>query len=265
MATFKVSTLKAQLMKEHATAAAFLDETGAIAQDRFFAVGCLVLPNPAEVLRQVQKLRDVEHWYGEIKWIDLTMTSLPLNKKLVDIVVGSDARFSCFVADRQVADPVKRFKQDAWLAYEKLATQLLIGTSKPHELLSVMADNYSTPDGVKFEESLREAVNGRLGCLQVVTVCRLDSRSSDALQLVDVLTGAITFEHRAKAGLAGTKSAKALLSEYVRNAYGVKTTIGGCKTDRLNVAIYANPLPKKKLTKLIPRPRRIRPGSRKDT
>lgn len=249
----KAQTLKTKLLVDHATAAAFLDETGIIAQDRFFAVGCLVITEPADVLRKVQKLRDTRHWYGEIKWVDLTMTTLPLYKALVDIVVGSAARFSCFVSDRSIADPVARFKQDGWLAYQKLATQLLIGTSKPHELLSVMADNYSTPDDVQFEQELRREVNTRLDCLQVVTVCRLDSKACDALQVVDVLTGAITFEHRANAGLAGSTSAKALLSRYVLDAYGVPSTIGGAKTSSLNVAIYGDPGSKRKLEKPISR------------
>jgi hypothetical protein len=237
----KATTTKIDLRRDHKTAAAFLDETGAIAQDRFFAVGCLVMPVPSAVLREVQKLRDRRKWYDEIKWVDLTMTSLPLYVDLVDLIVKADTRYSCFVADRATADPVKRFKRDAWLAYEKLATQVLIGAAKPYELLSVMADNYSTPDHVRFEEDLMAEVNRRLERLAVTTVCRLDSKSCDALQLVDVLTGAIAFEHRQAAGLAGTKSAKALLAEHLRNAYGVATTLGGFRNDRLNVAIYRNP------------------------
>ena len=227
----------------HATAVAFIDETGAIAQDRFFAVGCLIIPEPAVVLRQVQALRDKFHWYGEIKWVDLTMTSLPLYKKLVDIIDASDARFSCFVADRATADPVKRFKSDAWLAYEKLAIQLLIGSAKPGELLSVLADNYSTPAHVRFEEDVCKEVNSRLSELQVTSVCRLDSRSCDPLQLVDVLTGAVTFEFRQNAGLAGKKSAKAELAKYVRAKYGAKTWDPGFKTPKINVAKYADTKP----------------------
>lgn len=241
MSPVKATTTKIDLRRDHKTAAAFIDETGAIAQDRFFSVGCLVIPEPSVVLRKMQKLRDRRHWYGEIKWVDLTMTSLPLYQELVDLVASEAARYNCFVADRETADPVERFKQDAWLAYEKLATQVLIGAAKPYELLSVMADNYSTPDHVRFEEDVRAAVNGRLKCLALTTICRLDSKACDALQLVDVLTGAVTFEHRQAAGLAGARSAKALLATHLRNAYGVETTIGGCKTERLNVAIYRNP------------------------
>jgi hypothetical protein len=44
-------------------------------------------------------------------------------------------------------------------------------------------------------------VNRRLERLAVTTVCRLDSKCCDALQLVDVLTGAVTFEHRQAMGL----------------------------------------------------------------
>jgi hypothetical protein len=237
----KASTTKIDLRRDHKTAAAFIDETGAIAQDRFFAVGCLVMPVASQVLRAMAKLRDKRQWYGEIKWVDLTMTSLPLYVDLIELIVSTDARYSCFVADRATADPVQRFKQDAWLAYEKLATQVLIGAAKPYELLSVMADNYSTPDHVKFEEDVQWEVNRRLERLAVTTICRLDSKACDALQVVDVLTGAVTFEHRQAAGLAGSRSAKALLAEHLRNAYGVPTTLGGAKTDRINVAIYRNP------------------------
>lgn len=237
----KAATTKIALRRDHKTAVAFIDETGAIAQDRFFCVGCLVLPAPSRVLRAIAKLRDRTQWYEEIKWVDLTMTTLPLYVDLIDLAVASDARYSCFIADRDTADPVQRFRSDAWLAYEKLATQVLIGAAKPYELLSVLADNYSTPDHVKFEEDVQSEVNRRLECLAVTTICRLDSRSCDALQLVDVLTGAVTFEHRQAAGLAGNRSAKALLAEHLRNAYGVPTTIGGCKTDKLNVAMYRNP------------------------
>ncbi len=237
----KATTTKIDLRRDHKTAAAFVDETGAIAQDRFFSVGCLVMPVPSRILREMQKLRDKRQWYAEIKWVDLTMTSLPLYKDLIDMVVASDARYYCFVADRDTADPVERFKRDAWLAYEKLATQVLIAAAKPYELLSVMADNYSTPEHVRFEEDVLAEVNRRLERLAVTTVCRLDSRACDALQLVDVLTGAVTFEHRQAAGLAGSRSAKALLSDYVRQAYGAATTLGGHRNEKLNVAIYRHP------------------------
>ena len=236
------TTININLRRNHRTAVAFLDESGIIAQDRFFAVGCLILPEAHHVLRRFQKLRDRRHWYGEVKWVDLTMTSLPLYKDLIDAVAASNARFSCFVADRDVDDPVARFSGDPWLAYEKLATQLLVGSRRPFELLSVIADNYSTPDRVVFEEDVRQQVNARLSCLAAATVCRLDSKSCDGLQLVDVLTGAVAFEYRQRAGLAGTRGAKSQAASHLRAAFGVSTTLGGCRRDKINVAVYRNPV-----------------------
>lgn len=238
---FERVTRRSRLSANQPTAAAFLDETGSISHDRFFAVGCLIVPEPSDVLRRIQKLRDKTHWYSEIKWVDLTRTTLQLYSDLIDIAANSDARFSCFVADRQTADPVARFNQNPWLAYEKLATQLLIGSCRPDELLSVIADNYSTPDHVVFERDIRREVNRRLDRLAAVTVCRLDSRACDPLQLVDVLTGAVTFPFRRAAGLAGQRGAKAQASAHLLNAYNVQSVARGAKTEKLNVAIYQNP------------------------
>lgn len=102
----------------------------------------------------------------------------------------------------------------------------------------MLADNYSTPDNVVFEIDVRREVNQRLKKLVLVSVCRLDSRSCDGLQLVDILTGAVTFEYRQAAGLAGSRSAKAHLAADLRQLYGVGSVVGGFRNSRLNVAVY---------------------------
>jgi hypothetical protein len=75
----------------------------------------------------------------------------------------------------------------------------------------VLADNYSTPAGVTFEESLKERVHRRLNRLAVTHVVRLDSRAADALQLVDLLVSAVAFEFRRSVGAASLRSPKAQL------------------------------------------------------
>lgn len=153
------------------------------------------------------------------------------------IAAADGAEFSCFVADRDAFDPVARFGSP-WVAYEKLATQLLIGSVRPGQLLSVLADNYSTPDHVMFEQDVRKEVNRRLRRLAVVTVCRLDSRAADPLQLVDLLTSAVTHEFRQSAGLAGSASPKAHLAAELRSSYGVESCMSGCEAPALNVKLY---------------------------
>lgn len=229
--------------RSHPVATAFLDESGSISGDRFFAIGLLKSVEPSRVLRRVQKLRDQTHWYNEIKFTEVTRDTLPFYMQVVDACVGgNDVHYFCFVADREQSDPVERFG-NAWSAYLKLAEQLVTAVLSPDELLTLLADNYSTPDHVLFEEDLRESVNRRFNRLAVVSVCRLDSRSSDGLQLADLLTSAIAFEFRADAGLAKHTSPKGQLAAHVRRSLGAKSCLKGWRNGTHSVQVYRGSKP----------------------
>lgn len=228
-----------KLPPDHPTAVAFLDETGAIARDRFFAVGCLKLTEPSLLARRLQRLRDQRHYYDELHWLTLTRSTLALYKKAIDVAADcAGTKFSCFITDRNKADPIRRFGSP-WRAYEKLAAQLLIGSIVHDELISVLADFFSTPRHVNFEMDVRTEVNQRLGRCAVATMCRVDSRTADPLQVVDLLTSAVAFEHRQAHGLASETSAKAELAEHVRQAFGVASFLNPPVLNRLvNVRMY---------------------------
>lgn len=237
--TKKARTRRPQLRRDYPVATAFLDETGAISKDRFFGIGLLKCTEPARLLRSVQKLRDQRHWYGEIKFSELTKRqALLLYQEFVDIVLAPGvAEFFCFIADRDTDDPVARFGTH-WEAYTKLAEQLVVAATHQDELLALMADNYSTPDHVLFEEDLRSNVNRRLNRLAVVSVCRLDSKASDGLQLADLLTSATAFEFRAAAGHASNTSLKGELSAYIRARLGAVSCLGGWRNASHSVQVY---------------------------
>ncbi len=229
------------LRRDHPCSVGFLDETGAIARDRYFGVGLLRSHEPSKMLRAIQKYRDQTHWYKEFKYTDITAGAVDLYKGLVDVCLTSSYQeFFCFVADRQVADPIQRFGS-SWAAYSKLAEQLILASVRPNELVSVLADNYSTPDHILFEEDVRENVNRRLGRLAVVACCRLDSKSSDGLQVADLLTSAVAHEFRAATGLAGAEPAqnpKAVVAAHVRHQLGTSSCLGGWRNARHSVAVY---------------------------
>lgn len=221
----------------HPTSIAFLDESGSIASDRFFAVGCLKVPDPSTVLRSIQRLRDRKHWYDEIHFADLTRDTLPSYRDVVDVLAGSaNVFFSCFVADRSISDPIARFGSSA-KAYEKMAEQLLIGSIAPNEIVTVIADEYSTPDVNPFEVVVKAEVNRRLKCLAIASVVLVNSKAAVPLQLVDLMTSAVAFEFRQHAGLASGHSPKAQLAEYVRQKFKVTTFLRGVRTERVNVAL----------------------------
>jgi len=99
-----------RLRPQHPTPLVFLDESGAIANDRFFVVGVLKLERPSVLLRRIQRFRDREQWHTEFHFSKVTKGQLGLYKRLVDILVrADDLSFDCFVADRVTANPIDRY------------------------------------------------------------------------------------------------------------------------------------------------------------
>lgn len=225
------------LHKNHPTSVAFFDEAGAISSDRFFVVGLLRVENHPNLLKGVKKIRKKRKYYEEFKWASITAANFSASQDLLDLLLDGDASFSCFVADRQLADPVVRFG-DTFRAYEKLATQLLIGSIQHYELTTVIADNYSAPNYRSFENTVRKECNDRLERLAVASVIQVDSKATEGLQLVDMLTGAVAFGFKADAGLANHESQKGRMASHLRQKLGVVNFDTGFKSASFNVKLY---------------------------
>ena len=99
---------------------------------------------------------------------------------------------------------------------------------------------YSTPPEEAFEENVRDWVNARCGRPAVAGVLRLRSTGSDLLQLVDILLGAVVYEHKADRGLVPLTKGKPKvdLLAYVKERAAVPTFLGGFRDARFNVAHY---------------------------
>ena len=223
---------------------AFLDETGSLGspRDPFFAVGLLQCPEPAALLRPLQRMRDKTHFYDEIKWSGVSTKKLPVLTQAVDCLFGSDACFSAFVTDKAKHDVISRFG-GLFQAYEALSRQLILASARKGEMLWVIADEFSTPPTETFEENVRDWVNSRAAHGQAVAgVCRMRSSGSDLLQLADLLLGAVAYEHKATLGLVdlGRSTPKVRLLDHIHSAAGVTTFVGGVRNARVNVASYGD-------------------------
>jgi hypothetical protein len=195
---------------------AFLDETGTLGgpRDPYFAVGLLRSPEPYELLRPIQRIRDRQHFYDEIKWNRVSAKKLPLLIDLVNVFMSSNATFSAFVADKQKHDVIGRFG-GPFKAYEALARQLVRGSIPRGEIIWVIADEYSTPPSETFEENVRDYINRGIRRQAVAGVCRMRSTGADLLQLIDLLLGAVVYEYKAESGVvaaAGYKPKTKLLN-----------------------------------------------------
>lgn len=237
MAIPRTHSRPATLHRTHPSSVAFFDEAGAISSDRIFAVGLLKVADHSALLKEVKKIRKAEKYWDEFKWASVTKTNEPAILALVDLLLASDVTFSCFVADRHVADPVARFG-DTFRAYEKLATQLLIGSIERYEICSVVADNYSAPNCTSFEYTVKKEINRRLNRLAVPTVLQVDSGATEGLQLVDVLLGAVAFWFKAEIGIASHASLKGRVAEELRNKISVTSFDEGFSSSRFRVRLY---------------------------
>ena len=209
------------------------------ARDPFFAVGVLRCSSPYAITRPIQRIRDGNSFYDEIKWGKVSHKNLPVVAEIVKVVLHSDSSFHVFIADKRQHDVIGRFGGQ-FKAYECLARQLLRGSIRRGETVWLIADEYSTPPHDAFEENVRDWVNKKLERVAVGGACRMRSEGTDLLQMIDLFLGAIAYEYKAADGIvsASPSKPKVQLLEHIKKEANVATFVGGYRGDRLHVEVY---------------------------
>ena len=218
------------LPADHPTATIFLDETGVVhPRDRFFGIGVLKLIDAAPLLRDVARMRDKHDFRDELHWANFDKARTRASTKRLEFAKAAmdlffeapDARFCCHIADRHNGDVTAQFKGHPHArerAYEKLAATVLGEVIDDEEIVAILADGRSTSPHVDFERDVAKTINELRDRLAVASVCRIDSRSTDALQVVDLLLGATTLDLRQ--GRTESGSQKQLLLEHLLDHCG---------------------------------------------
>lgn len=102
-------------------------------------------------------------------------------------------------------------------------------------------DTISTPQNVALEDVVRGRVNRMLKATSVVTAACLDSRSSDGLQVADLVAGAVGFDRRRVAGVSGkVSSPKGRIVERLKQSVGVED-FADCRSGRVNIQTRQQP------------------------
>jgi len=246
----------AALPPDHPTTTIFLDETGVVhhASDRYFGIGCLTVRDEGRLLRELRRLRERAAYPRELHWADFDKARLrdrpdvvALAKAAIDLVFDSEGvEFCCHVADRRNGDLTARFARHdhpGHRAYEWLAAEVLHDAIGEHEIATVLADHLSTPPGVRFERDVAATVNARRGRLAIATVSRFDSRSTDGLQLVDLLLGAAALDLRR--GRTGGRTQKQAILEHLLDRCGCASfrPRGRELAGKFKVVVLARPRP----------------------
>jgi Protein of unknown function (DUF3800) len=180
---------------------------------------------------------------GEAKWTKVSKSKLPAYKRIVDIVFGKGdlVHFHSLVVNTHHLDN-KRFNDgNREVGFNKEIYQLAMKFGKlyPGKLFHVYPDRRKTN---QEPNELRLILNR--GCAKggdkrdwPFRRCQFrDSDKTPALQLVDILTGAIAFDLNGHAKAANASPAKRELSEYILGCASIRSAHAGtARTGRFTI------------------------------
>lgn len=220
----------------------FLDETGLLnrPEDRFFALGIIKTSKPESLYNPLQYLRDKNKFYDEIKWKNVSAKNYPMLIKVLGCFwENKEAKFAAVILDKKQLDFQTYFANNFWQVYESFTALLLRGNVSKDEELIVLADYYPSPKNNCFEQNIKTRVNLTIKRAALLTVCRLNSRSSDLLQLADLFLGAVVYDLKLKYKLIDKPSRlnRKLLRE-IKKRLGVKNFCESLKNQKLNILLF---------------------------
>lgn len=219
-----------------------MDETGVLnrSDDRFFALGIIKLNQPETLYNPLQRLRDKNQFYDEIKWKNISVKNYPMLTKVLDLFVNHpEAKFAAVVLDKKQLDFQTYFANNFWKVYESFTTLLLKGNVAKNESLVVLADYYPSPKDNLFEQNVKDRINLFLKRPAILTVCRLNSKTSDLLQMADLLLGAVVYELKLKHKLISKPSKiKQKFLVKIKKSLEVDTLYRGAKKRKLNILFF---------------------------
>lgn len=202
--------IKDNYFKKIKTSFCFLDETGLIhkEKDKFFAIGIVKTREPEKIYNKIRKIRQRNKYKEEIKWAKLNKKfRFRIARKIFNIFLTENIKFECIILDKNKMDFEGYFDNDLYKAYRSFSIFLLrkIIGKNPKDIFVLLADDYFAPDGVNLEVTIKKFINNHYGKFVIAGVCQIDSKSSDMIQLTDLILGAIVYDLKKHKNLLGRR------------------------------------------------------------
>lgn len=219
----------------------FLDETGSLNNlvDPFFSVGIIKLSQPYYLMNKILYERNKRNFHDEMHFNKLSRKNIEFAKFALGAFFDAKSTyFYSYSIDKEGEYFKKEFRGDPWQAYEQLTMRLIEVALAEKEILILLADHITTPKEVRFEVNVKKNVNSKLGRLALAGVCRINSRSNDLLQIVDLIIGAISYDLKIKTGaIEGNSSCKKELLNCLKMNLGTDSFIDGFKNRNFNIFV----------------------------
>ncbi|MFH0956026.1 MAG: DUF3800 domain-containing protein [Candidatus Falkowbacteria bacterium] len=181
------------------TSFCFLDETGLIyhPRDKFFALGIIKCEWSEVIYNRIRKVRMKYNYTEELKWANIdNEIRFKVAMEFFNIFMDEDVVFNCIILDKNKLDFKQYFQNNLCKVYRNFTIvllKLIIGRV-PNEIIVLLADDYFSPENEKLEFKIKKFVNDHYKNFVIAGVCQIDSRSSDLIQLTDLVLGAILYD-----------------------------------------------------------------------
>jgi hypothetical protein len=183
--------VKLQLMNK--TFNIYCDESCHIENDHkpFMLLGCIssAYNQVKRHTERINNLKEKHHYFGEIKWSNVSGSQLQFYKELLDYFFDTDLRFRTVIVAKQKINN-NAFEQDYDTFYYKMYYYLLNHKKNSEYAYNVYLDIKDTLSAHKVNK-LKDILNVKYGVFRNVQNIR--SHESILMQIADFLTGAISY------------------------------------------------------------------------
>lgn len=177
----------------------FIDESGSKAsRSNFFVLGMIKSRDTGLLARHIRGIREKHRFWDEFHFSEATQGSKAAYFDACELLGISDVRISAYVFDKSISNPFAH--RTTWRTQADCAARLVRGNINMGEIVSVYLDIVTTPNWFSIAENVKQQVNDKFGKLAVVSALDLDSKSSDLLQMADLVAGAVAYYRRTWSG-----------------------------------------------------------------
>lgn len=139
--------------------------------------------------QRIKALKEKYHFYGEIKWSNVSASQLDFYKELIDYFFDTDLSFRAIIVNKSKVQN-DLFQQDFDDFYYKMYYQLLIHKKDANYTYNVYLDIKDTLSAYKVNR-LKDILNTKLGVFR--NVQNIHSHESLMMQIADLILGALSY------------------------------------------------------------------------
>ncbi len=173
----------------------------------------------------------------EMKFDTISKVTLPYYERMIDIFLSDDEnRFSAMIVDKQSPEFDVSTMGDAWETYTKYIAILVAREMKSlpsDDELCLIVDEISKPQDkpLSLEDTIMSKVREELtkdpalDFNKVFGALTIESHSNLAMQLCDLLLGAVMYDYKKKSGMHSEKTIqkKEVFVQKLRSSLGIET------------------------------------------